>query len=154
MKLKFFLNGKSIETEIRPEEKLLAVLRRLGARGIKQGCEDGSCGMCTVLLDGKAVLSCLLFAAQVMERKVTTIEGLGNPLKLHPIQEAFLEAGAVQCGYCTPAMILTTKELLDSNLTLDEETIKQFMDGVYCRCTGYVKIIEAIKKAKEKQIKD
>ena len=150
MKLRFVLNGRSIETEIKPEEKLVTVLRRLGMKGVKQGCEDGSCGMCTVLVDGRSVLSCILFAAQVMNREVITIEGLGTPVNPHPIQKAFLEAGAVQCGYCTPAMILATKELLDKVAEPDTSTIKEFLDGVYCRCTGYVKIIEAIKRASEK----
>jgi len=150
MKLRFILNGKRIETEIDPKESLLSVLRRLGIKGVKQGCEDGSCGMCTVLLDGRAVLSCTLFAAQVMDREVKTIESLGDPNRLDPIQKAFLEAGAVQCGYCTPSMILVTKEMLERESKVDLDTIKEYLDGVYCRCTGYVKIISAIKIAEEK----
>lgn len=150
MNINFILNGKKIELQIEPEEKLLSVLRRLGMHGVKQGCEDGSCGVCTVLLDNKPVLSCLIFAAQINDREITTVEGLGDPLNPHPIQQAFVESGAVQCGYCIPAMIVTTKSLLDDKSAPTTEDIKEAFDGIYCRCTGYVKQIDAVKLAAKK----
>jgi carbon-monoxide dehydrogenase small subunit len=158
MKIKFELNGKPAEWEIKPGEILLDTLRRLGLKGAKEGCRQGECGCCTVLLDGKPVNSCMMFSAQVASRKLLTIEGLtpakkkdlSHKKELHPIQQAYLESGAVQCGYCTPAMVLSTKALLDEKPAPTEEEIKKALEGVLCRCTGYSKIIDAVKLSAKK----
>jgi len=144
------VNGSETPMRVRPDEYLLEALRRRGLKGAKRGCDTGDCGSCTVLLDGKPVLSCLVFAAQAHGRKVTTIEGLGDPAKPHPIQQAFVEAGAVQCGFCIPGMILTAKALLDKNPDPDEATVRRALDGNLCRCTGYVKQVEAVLLAAKK----
>ena len=137
--------GRRIRTN--PGDSLLDVLRREGFKGAKRGCETGDCGSCTVLLDGRPALACLLFAAQTHGRAVTTIEGLGTPADPHPIQEAFVTAGAVQCGFCIPGMILASKALLDEDPDPDEEAIRHALDGNLCRCTGYVKQVEAVRLA-------
>ncbi|MEI8192086.1 MAG: (2Fe-2S)-binding protein [candidate division NC10 bacterium] len=144
------VNGRQTSMQVRPDEYLLEALRRHGLKGAKRGCDTGDCGSCTVLLDGKPVLACLVFAAQAHGRKVTTIEGLGTPAKPHPIQQAFVEAGAVQCGFCIPGMILTTKALLDNDPDPDETTVRRALDGNLCRCTGYVKQVEAVLLAAKK----
>ncbi|MHB8087373.1 MAG: (2Fe-2S)-binding protein [Anaerolineaceae bacterium] len=123
---------------------MLEVLRRIGYVGVKHGCEDGSCGVCTVLLDGKAVLSCVMLAAQADGHSLITIEGVGSRENLHPLQTAFVEHSAVQCGYCTPAMILSAKALLDENLHPNEAEVRDALGGVLCRCTGYLKPVEAV----------
>jgi carbon-monoxide dehydrogenase small subunit len=147
----FTLNGDEIRVEVEPGELLLDVLRRrLFLTGTKKGCGEGECGACTVLLDGKPVLSCLLPAMKAQGRVVTTIEGLGNEQRLDPVQESFLEKGAVQCGFCTPGMVLSSKSLLDHQSTPSEEEIKQALSGHLCRCTGYVQILEAVQDAAEK----
>jgi aerobic-type carbon monoxide dehydrogenase small subunit (CoxS/CutS family) len=138
------INGEERPLEIHAGETLLEVLRRLGYVGVKHGCEDGSCGVCTVLLDGKAVHSCVMLAAQADGRRLTTIEGLGRRDHLHPLQTAFVEHGAVQCGYCTPAMILSAKALLDENPHPTEAQVRAALSGVLCRCTGYLKPVEAV----------
>jgi carbon-monoxide dehydrogenase small subunit len=149
--LTFTLNGEETGIEIEPGELLLNVLRRkLFLTGTKKGCGEGECGACTVLLDGNPVLSCLFPAMKVQGRAVTTIEGVGGEASLHPVQESFLEAGAVQCGFCTPGMVLSSKSLLDRQPTPSEEEIKQALSGHLCRCTGYVQILEAVKDAAEK----
>jgi aerobic carbon-monoxide dehydrogenase small subunit len=149
--LKMNLNGEPVEIEIEPSARLVDVLRdRLGLTGTKEACGEGECGACTVLLDGIAVLSCITPAMKAMDREVLTIEGLAKPGKLHPIQEAFIEQGAVQCGYCTPGMVLAAKALLDHNPHPTELEVKVGMSGNLCRCTGYVKIIEAVLTAAEK----
>jgi aerobic carbon-monoxide dehydrogenase small subunit len=146
--LKFTLNGDFTETGVRDGETLLEVLRnRLGLTGTKQGCDQGECGSCTVLLDGRPVLSCLTLAVCVQNRQVTTIEGLAAGSKLHPVQRAFHQAGAIQCGFCTPGMVLTAKALLDQNPRPTREDIKEALSGNLCRCTGYKKIIEAVEGA-------
>jgi len=158
MMIKFQLNGSPAEWEIKPNEILLDTLRRMGLKGAKEGCRQGECGVCTVLLDGKPINSCLLYTARIDGRKLLTIEGVTPPKKkdlscekeLHPIQEAFLEAGSVQCGYCTPGMVLSTKALLDKNPNPSEPEIKKALEGVLCRCTGYVKIIDAVQSAAKK----
>lgn len=130
-----------------PHERLLDVLRREGYHGVKDGCRTGDCGTCTVIVNGRAVKSCLTFAAQTKDKEILTIEGIGTYEKPHPLQQAFVETGAVQCGFCTPGMILSAKALLDKNPNPTEDEIKRAVDGNLCRCTGYVKIIEAIKLA-------
>lgn len=147
MKMTLKINGVKKTFEAGPGEILLDVLRREGYRGAKFGCGQGFCGACTVLLDGEPVNACLLLAGLVEDREITTIEGVGAVDRLHPIQEAFLDAGAVQCGYCTPGFILAAKALLDKNPDPTGGEIVSALDGNYCRCTGYVKIVEAVKLA-------
>ena len=141
------INGKSRQLEISAGEVLLDVLRRAGYSGVKEGCREGECGACVVLVDGKPVNSCLILAAKTDGREITTIEGVGTIQNPHPLQRIFVEEGAVQCGYCTPGIILSTKALLDTNPAPSEEDIRRHLDGHLCRCTGYVKIIKAIKRA-------
>ena len=149
MKIYFELNGEQQYVDIEPGESLLSLLRRLGMKSVKQGCNTGDCGACTVLVDGRAVRSCITFAAKVRGRRVTTLEGLGSPGDLHPLQEAFLEAGAVQCGFCTPGMILVAYELLSKNDNPTPEEVRAAISGNLCRCTGYRKIVDAILLAAE-----
>jgi len=153
--LKFILNGDEIEIGVHDRETLLEVLRhRLGMTGTKQGCDQGECGSCTVLLDGQPVLACLTLAVRVENRQVTTIEGLAEGGNLHPIQTAFQEAGAIQCGFCTPGMVLTAKALLDRNPHPRREEIKEALAGNLCRCTGYKKIVEAVERAAAKRMEE
>jgi len=143
--LKMKLNGKQVEVEIKPSDLLLNVLRdKLGLMGTKEGCGEGDCGACTVILDGETVTSCITPALKAMGKEVITIEGLSDGKELHPIQKAFVEYGAIQCGYCTPAMILSAKALLDKNPTPTREEIKTAISGNLCRCGGYEYIIAAI----------
>ncbi len=151
--ISFILNGETVEVEIEPHLTLLQVLRdKLELTGTKEGCGMGECGACTVLLDGKAVNSCILPALEVEGKSVTTIEGLmdiqGN---LHPIQKAFIEYGAIQCGFCTPGMVLSAKALLNENPKPTEEEIRNAIAGNLCRCTGYLQIIQAIKSVSEER---
>jgi carbon-monoxide dehydrogenase small subunit len=142
------VNGTPYEVAIEPRQSLLQLLREeLHLTGTKEGCSEGECGACTVLLDGQTVDSCLIFALEAQGREVTTIEGLAQGDQLHPVQKAFAEYGAVQCGFCTPGMILAAKALLDSNPHPTELEIRQGISGNLCRCTGYVKIVEAIQAA-------
>ena len=142
------VNGTPYEVAIEPRQSLLQLLREeLHLTGTKEGCSEGECGACTVLLGGKTVDSCLIFALEAQGREVTTIEGLAHGDQLHPVQKAFAEYGAVQCGFCTPGMILAAKALLDSNPHPTETEIRQGIAGNLCRCTGYVKIVEAIQAA-------
>jgi len=148
------VNGETVEVAVEPSAMLLNVLRgELGLTGVKEACGQGDCGACTVLLDGKAVNSCITPAMKAWNREVLTIEGLGSPGKLHPIQEAFVECGSVQCGFCTPGMILSAKALLDENPSPTEEEVRVGLSGNLCRCTGYVKIVEAVLAAAEKMRK-
>jgi len=133
-----------------PHEKLLDVLRREGYYGVKFGCGNGDCGACTILVNGKAVKSCIMFAAQAKDKEITTIEGLSTHENPHPVQKAFVDAGAVQCGYCTPGMIISAKALLDRNPRPTEDEIKEALEGNLCRCTGYVKIIGAVELASQR----
>lgn len=149
MEIALTVNGQRVVVEIDPTEHLLDTLRGLGLTGAKHGCGEGTCGACTVLLDGQPVLGCLTFSAQAAEREVTTVEALGTPSEPHPLQRSFVEHGAVQCGYCTPGMLLSTKALLERNPRPSEDEIKRALDGNLCRCTGYVKIIAAVKAASE-----
>lgn len=142
------VNGVSHRMEVNSSALLLDVLREgLGLKGTKRGCDQGQCGACTVLLDGRPVLSCILLAVQADGKKITTIEGLAPEGKLHPLQEAFVQEGAVQCGFCTAGMILSAKALLDKNVSPSEEEIRSAISGNLCRCTGYVKIVAAVQKA-------
>jgi carbon-monoxide dehydrogenase small subunit len=130
---------------------LLDVIRyKLELTGTKKGCDTGQCGSCTVLLDGKPVNSCLILAMEARGREILTVEGLAKNGQLHPLQEAFIQEGAVQCGYCTPGMLLSAKALLDENPTPTEEEVKEGIAGNLCRCTGYVKIVTAILAGAEK----
>jgi len=139
------VNGRTYPVRVAPWENLLEVLReKLDFMGVKTGCESGECGVCTVLVDGKAVNSCLMLARQAEGREITTIEGLAGEEGLHPLQEAFVSHFAVQCGFCTPGMILAAKALLDKNPSPAEEEIKVALSGNICRCGGYDKIIEAV----------
>jgi len=139
------VNGESYETAVDPHRTLLEVLREnLGLTGAKEGCDLGACGACTVLIDGKAVLSCLTLAVDSQKKEITTIEGLAREGKLHPLQQNFVNHGAIQCGFCTPGMILSAKAMLDKNPKPTEEEVKRGISGNLCRCTGYTKIIEAI----------
>jgi carbon-monoxide dehydrogenase small subunit len=149
--IKLNINGESYEVAAEPWRTLLEVIRdTVGLTGTKKGCDEGDCGACTVLMDGKAVNSCLILAIEVQGKAVTTIEGLSEGDKLHPIQEAFVEHGGLQCGYCTPGMILSAHAFLLKNPTPSEEEIKFAIAGNLCRCTGYVKIIESIQAAADK----
>ncbi len=147
--IKINVNGNEYESAVRAGTTLLNLLRdELHLTGTKKGCELGDCGACTVILEGKAVNSCLVLALEADGKNIITIEGLTNGEKLHPIQQAFVEKGAIQCGYCTPGMIMRTKALLDENPDPTEEEIKKALSGNLCRCTGYIKIIEAVETAK------
>ncbi len=150
VEITFQLNGKSVSLQINPWESALAVLRdRLKLTGTKEGCGIGECGACTILVDGLAVDSCLMLAAQLDGRNVETIEGLGTGEALHPIQEKFLEHGAVQCGFCTPGMVMSAKSLLEGNPEPEREDIIEALSGNLCRCTGYVQIVDAVENAAE-----
>lgn len=139
------VNGTAHAVAAHPAERLLDVLRyRVGLTGVKEGCGTGQCGTCTVLLDGRPVLSCLTFAGDAVGHEITTVEALAVDGELHPLQEAFVRHGAVQCGFCTPGMLLAAKALLDENPRPSVEEIRRGLVGNLCRCTGYRKVIEAI----------
>jgi carbon-monoxide dehydrogenase small subunit len=139
------VNGESFELLAEPKKTLLEVLREdLGLTGTKEVCDLGTCGACTVLIDGKPVLSCLTLAIACQGRKITTIEGLKKGEELHPLQSSFIQHGAIQCGMCTPGMILSAKALLEENPHPTEMEVRKAIAGNLCRCTGYVKIVEAI----------
>ncbi len=146
MEIKLIINDKEISVTIDPGEFLLDTLRRLGFKGAKRGCDTGYCGACTVLLDGKPVNSCMIFTAQAAGIPISTIEGMGTQAKPTPLQKNFVELGAVQCGYCTPGMLLAAKALLERNSDPSDDEIKEAIGGNLCRCTGYVKPLEAIRK--------
>lgn len=149
--LKFVLNGREEETEVVEGLRLVDLLRNeYGLCGTKESCGQGECGACTVLVDNKAVHSCLLLALQVENCEVTTIEGLGMDGKPDPVQEAFMECGAIQCGFCTPGMIMSAKGLLLANPSPSDDEIKEALEGNICRCTGYTKIIQAVRLAAER----
>jgi carbon-monoxide dehydrogenase small subunit len=145
------LNGEEVEVSFASYKTLLEVIREdLGHTGTKHGCELGECGACAVLLDGKPVLSCLVLALECEGRSVTTVEGLAADGNLHPLQEAFADTGAVQCGYCTPALLVTAKALLDENAHPDRDQIRIALSGILCRCTGYQQVFEAVETAVRK----
>jgi carbon-monoxide dehydrogenase small subunit len=146
--VKLIVNGEPIEVKVGPWVTLLEVIRdKLELTGTKEACSLGECGACTVILDGKAVNSCLVLAVEAQGKEILTIEGLRQKGELHPLQKAFIDEGAVQCGFCTPGMILSAKALLDKNPDPDEDEIKEALAGNLCRCTGYVKIVKAVKTA-------
>lgn len=150
MKTKMILNvnGETHEVWAEVETTLLDVIRdHLGLTGTKKGCDEGDCGACTVLMDGAIVNSCMMLAVEAQNREIVTIEGVSEGNKLHPIQKAFVEQGAVQCGFCTPGMVLSAKALLDENNNPTEREIREAISGNLCRCTGYSKIIEAVSTA-------
>ena len=144
------INGSQTDFLCEPRQSLLEVLRDvLGMTGTKEGCNDGNCGACTVILDGRTVDSCLVLAVETQGSEITTIEGLATPEGLHPIQQAFLEQAALQCGICTPGFIVATKGLLDKEPDPDEARIRLWLAGNLCRCTGYDKIIRAVMQARD-----
>lgn len=147
-RLRLKLNGSWREVETRPDRILLDLLREdLGLTGTKKGCEEGECGACTVIMNGKAVLSCLIPAFKAEGAEILTVEGMARGNSLHPLQQTFWEEGAVQCGYCTPGMLLSAKALLDENPEPSVEDVKIGISGNLCRCTGYAKIVRAIQVA-------
>ncbi|HOW54880.1 MAG TPA: (2Fe-2S)-binding protein [Syntrophorhabdaceae bacterium] len=144
------VNKKACEIAVEPNRTVAQVLREdLGLLGTKIGCGMGDCGACTVLLDGRPVNSCLVLAVQVNGREIETIEGVSNGKDLHPVQKAFVEHGAIQCGFCTPGMVLSAKTLLEKNSSPSEPEIRKALSGNLCRCTGYQKIVEAVRQAAE-----
>jgi aerobic-type carbon monoxide dehydrogenase small subunit (CoxS/CutS family) len=148
VRLKLALNGEPQETLFAPYKTLLEVLREeLGLTGTKHGCELGECGACAVLLDGEPQLSCLVLAVECEGRRVDTVEGLARGAELHPLQAAFADLGAAQCGYCTPGILMTAKALLEHERTPSRERIREAISGNLCRCTGYQQIYEAIEEA-------
>ena len=147
MMLSLELNGALVEADVWPGSSLLAALRGdLAHPGSKNACEQGECGSCSVLLDGELVCSCLVLAAQADGRSVITVEGLARDGVLHPVQEAFVRAGAVQCGFCTPGLVVAAADLLDANPTPSDEEIREALSGNLCRCTGYQAIVDAVRK--------
>jgi len=148
MEVTFIINGDKKTLNIDPSMTLIEILRKeLKLTGTKEGCGKGECGSCTVIMNGKTVNSCLVLGSQIDGSEITTIEGLSKKGELHPLQKAFIEEGAVQCGFCIPGMIMSAKSLLDENPDPTEEEIREGISGNLCRCTGYSKIIEAIQKA-------
>ena len=151
-KVKLTVNGKQYEVEIQPWDTLLDVIReKLGLTGTKEGCGLGECGACTVIMDGETINSCLVLAMEADGKEITTIEGLAKGEKLHPVQQAFVDEGGLQCGFCTPGMIISAKALLDENPNPSEDEIRRGIAGNFCRCTGYTKIIKSIKTAAGKK---
>jgi len=147
MEIVLTINEKESRVEVLGAETLLDLLRRLGYKSVKFGCGEGACGVCTVLMDGRPVNSCLILAVTADGRDIITVDDLGTIQKPHILQTSFVETGAVQCGFCTPGMILAAKALLDRNASPSEDEIKEALDGNLCRCTGYVQIIEAVQLA-------
>ena len=143
--LRMKVNGRAVEVAVDPAWTLLRVLREeLGLTGTKQGCGQGDCGVCTVMMNGRAVNACLVLALQADEKEIETVEGLGTPERLHPLQASFIKNGAVQCGFCTPGMLMSAVALLRKSHHPSSEEIKKGISGNLCRCTGYAKIIRAI----------
>ena len=150
MRISFTVNGRAVERDVREDERLLDLIRDdLQLTGTKEGCGEGECGACTVLIDGKAIASCLVLAPQVDGKEILTVEGLAPGEELHPIQRAFVEKGAVQCGFCTPGFIMSTYALLSTNPDPSDEEIMAALEGNLCRCTGYAKILDAVRYAAE-----
>jgi carbon-monoxide dehydrogenase small subunit len=146
--IEFTLNGEQVEVAFAPHKTLLELVREdLNLTGTKHGCELGECGTCAVLVDGRSILSCLMLGIEAAGREVTTIEGMSEGNRLHPLQETFADLGAAQCGYCTPGFLLVAKELLATNPSPTRDEIKEALAGNLCRCTGYIKIYEAVELA-------
>jgi len=150
MEVSLTINGELKTFKTFPTETLLALLRRQGYKSLKFGCGEGACGACTIILDGRPVNSCLVLSGLAAGKKIETLEGLGDQKQPHMLQEAFMETGAVQCGFCTPGMILSTKSLLDKNSNPSDSEIRDALDGNLCRCTGYEQIFDAVKLAAKK----
>ena len=149
------INSTKYELDLKGHETLLEVLRdKLGLTGTKTACEESECGTCTVNINGRAVLSCITLAVNVAEEEILTIEGLAKAEKLHPVQQAFIDHGAVQCGFCIPGMIMSTKSLLDKNPEPSQEDIEYALDGNICRCAGYLKIFDAVRHAGQEMKKE
>lgn len=146
----FKINGRTYELIVTPAMTLYELMRELHLTGTKRSCGVGECGSCTVLVDGRPTLSCSTLAISVRDREILTIEGLSSGAKLHPLQQAFVDKGAIQCGFCTPGMIMTAKALLDENPDPTRQEVKEGLGGNLCRCTGYVKIIDAVMASAEK----
>ncbi len=144
MKITITINGQKKVLSVEANDVLLDVLRREGYKGVKEGCRKGTCGACVILLNGKAVNSCLILALRAAGQQITTIEGLGTPDAPHPLQRAFVDTGAIQCGYCTPGAMLSAKALLDEIPHPTEVQVREALDGNLCRCTGYVKQVQAV----------
>jgi len=151
MKVKITVNKTEHELDVDPRKLLVDVLRELGYLSVHVGCDDGKCGACTVILDGKAVKSCLLLAVQADGSNILTAEGLARDGELHALQKAFIDNFAVQCGYCTPGMLMTAYDFLSKANVIDEENVREAMSGNLCRCTGYVNIVKAILDASERK---
>jgi len=153
VEIELTVNGNLTKLRVRPNETLLDVLRsRLRLTGSKRCCNRGECGACTVLMNGRPVNSCLILAPKADGKEILTIEGLGSPERLHPLQEAFIENNAVQCGFCTPGMIMSAKALMDENPNPTKEDVRKAISGNLCRCTGYLPIIDAILEATRKDL--
>lgn len=151
MILSFRVNDRSVTVDVPPGRRLLDLLREdLGLAGTKEGCGEGECGACTVIVDGRLRLSCLTAALQVAGKDVLTIEGLAASGKLHPLQEAFLATAGVQCGFCTPGLIMASYALLQENPSPTEEEVREYLAGNLCRCTGYAQVVEAVLRAAER----
>jgi carbon-monoxide dehydrogenase small subunit len=155
VRVKLRVNGGEVSAEIEPRLSLLAFLREhLGLIGTREGCGHGDCGSCTVLIDGKPALSCIMFAFQADGRSVTTIEGISEGDRLDIVQQCFIDRGAIQCGFCTPAMVLVAKALLEANPHPTRDEIRRAISGVLCRCTGYKKIVDAIEEASVRKVSE
>ncbi len=151
MKVTITVNGKPRKFDVKPNTLLLNLVRdEMDLTGTKYGCGIGECGACTVLMDGDAVLACMVLAVDADGREVETIEGISDGSRLHPIQQAYLDEGAVQCGFCTPGFIMSTKALLAENADPSEPEIREYLNGCLCRCTGYVNIVKAVQSAAAK----
>lgn len=152
LEIRFTLNGNEIAVKAPPHWTLLRVLREtLGLTGTKEGCGIGECGACTVLMDGKPVNACLILAPKAEGKRIDTVEGLGSQDSLHPLQESFIQQGAVQCGFCTPGILMSAKALLDDKPHPNKEEVKEAISGHLCRCTGYQQIVEAIQRVGSKR---
>lgn len=148
--ISFTVNGDLQELFVEPRKTLLAVIRdTIGLTGTKEGCSTGDCGACTLIVDGEPVTSCMMLAVSANDKEITTIEGISSPGQLHPVQQAFLEKGGYQCGFCTPGFIMAAKALLDENPDIPEDEMRHALGGNICRCTGYTKIVEAVMSAAE-----
>lgn len=150
MQIELTINNKAYQPEVDAGETLLELLRRLGLKSVKFACGTGNCGACTVLLDGRPVMSCLMLAAQADGRRVTTVEGLSTDGGLHPLQQTFMELGAPQCGFCTPGMLMAAAGLLSENPDPTREEVREAISGNICRCSGYVKVVDAVIAAAER----